>query len=359
MPSVHRTRTRKPTYEPVLRLPPLAHDDFMALRDSIAVHGVLVPILVDGQARRRKIIDGNYRKIIADELGYDCPEVVQDGLSEEEKRTLARGLNLARRQLTQDHQKRRLISDQLRDTPGRSNRWIGKQLGVSHPTVASVRAELESSGKLFHCERLLGADGREQPSYRPGKRVFQNPPELRRPCDFYPTPPHATRALIDREKFNGLILEPACGDGAIVRVLREHGYDVGATDLAMGDDFFQRTGKVANIVTNPPYHCILEFVQRAKEIATRKIALLLPVEFCGMADPALCRLHAGCIGSSRPGPPGRHREGRGWRDDHLRHGQGNRGGSEKKGKRRAKSIPADQLRPGRWREEEVRRQLLR
>ncbi len=33
-------------------------------------------------------------KVIADELGYDCPEIVQEGLTEEEKRTLARALNL-------------------------------------------------------------------------------------------------------------------------------------------------------------------------------------------------------------------------------------------------------------------------
>lgn len=55
-------------------------------------------------------------------------------------------------------------------TPERSNRWIGKQLGVHHAIVASVRVELEDSGQIIHCERLVGADGREQASkgkYRP------------------------------------------------------------------------------------------------------------------------------------------------------------------------------------------------
>ena len=87
-------------YQPVLNLPKLPYDQFVALRDNIAVNGVLVPILTDGGRPVCKIIDGNYRKAIADELGYDCPEISQDGLSEEEKRTLARALNLARRQLT-------------------------------------------------------------------------------------------------------------------------------------------------------------------------------------------------------------------------------------------------------------------
>ena len=78
-------KTRKPVYEPVLKLPPLLSEQFIALRDNIAVNGVLVPILV---TEDKQIIDGNYRRAIADELGYDCPEIVQSGLTEEEIRRL-------------------------------------------------------------------------------------------------------------------------------------------------------------------------------------------------------------------------------------------------------------------------------
>jgi hypothetical protein len=152
-------------YEPILTLPPLSTEDYEALRDNIAVHGVLVPILVDSSGPVRKIIDGNYRKRIADELGYVCPEIVQEGLEEEEKRTLARALNLARRQLNRE-QRRQLIADQLRETPNRSNRWVARQLGVHHATVASVRAELEGTGQIIHCPFHLGADGRIQPAQR-------------------------------------------------------------------------------------------------------------------------------------------------------------------------------------------------
>jgi hypothetical protein len=160
-------------YQPVLNLPKLPYDQFVALRDNIAVNGVLVPILTDGGRPVCKIIDGNYRKAIADELGYDCPEIVQKSLSEDEMRTLARALNLARRQLTTE-QKRQLIADQLQETPDRSNRWIGKQLGVGHPTVASVRADMEATGKVFQFDRTLGADGK----YRPTARL---PPVVHRP----------------------------------------------------------------------------------------------------------------------------------------------------------------------------------
>ena len=167
-PRPRSSTTRKtPRYQPVLELPPLPPEQHEALRGNIALHGVLVPILVDGDGPVRGIIDGNRRKGIADELGYDCPEVVKDGLSDQEKRTLARALNLARRQLDQAG-KRAIVADQLRETPGRSNRWVGKQLGVHHATVASVRADLEGTGQIIQLERTVGADGKSRPADRSG-----------------------------------------------------------------------------------------------------------------------------------------------------------------------------------------------
>ena len=152
-------RTKKPVYEPVLQLPPLRYEELVALKDNIAVNGVLVPILVDSDGAKRKIIDGNYRKQIAEELGYDCPEIVHPNLQDDEKRTLARALNLARRQLTQE-QKRELIADQLEETPERSSRWIAKQLGVHHSTVGAVRGEMQSTGQISQLEQTIGIDGR-------------------------------------------------------------------------------------------------------------------------------------------------------------------------------------------------------
>ena len=100
-PTPQKTKriAKKPRYSSVVTLPALPPEQFAALRDNIAANGVLVPILVDCDGPCRKIIDGNYRKQIADELGYECPEIVHGGLDEEEMRTLARALNLARRQI--------------------------------------------------------------------------------------------------------------------------------------------------------------------------------------------------------------------------------------------------------------------
>ena len=105
--------------------------------------------------------------------------------------------------------------------------------------------------------------------------------ENRERDDFYPTPPEATRALLDAEIFAGSIWEPACGDGAISKVLVERGHQVYSSDLIdrgygdVGRDFlldYQTTA--ANIITNPPFKFAEEFACHALARATRKIALL-------------------------------------------------------------------------------------
>lgn len=145
---------RKPIYKPLVALPPLSTDDLEGLRLSIAASGVVVPIVL---WKNKYIIDGWHRKQIADELGYECPEISRFDLDEEEARVMARALNIARRQLDRE-QKRGLIVDQLRETPNRSARWIAKMLGVNHRTVLSVR---DAGGEFLHL--VLGQDGKSYP----------------------------------------------------------------------------------------------------------------------------------------------------------------------------------------------------
>jgi hypothetical protein len=103
--------------------------------------------------------------------------------------------------------------------------------------------------------------------------------------DFYPTPPDATQALLDREKFEGMIWEPACGNGALSNVLSKNGYDVFSSDLIdrgfgfYPSDFLKEERVVCNIVTNPPFNLALEFVEHAKKIAKKKIAFFLKTTF--------------------------------------------------------------------------------
>jgi hypothetical protein len=111
-------------------------------------------------------------------------------------------------------------------------------------------------------------------------------PEGRPGDDFYPTPPTATEQLIRCIGFPERIWEPACGDGAISRVLESHDYQVISSDLydhgygETGADFLQTSARRANaIITNPPY-CLAEaFLQHALDLQVRKIALLCKLAF--------------------------------------------------------------------------------
>ena len=104
--------------------------------------------------------------------------------------------------------------------------------------------------------------------------------------DFYPTPRIATEKLLEREVFEGDIWEPACGDGAISKVLEEKGMTVFSSDLVYrgyGEqaDFLSISKLTAssNIITNPPYKIAEEFLNQALIMADRKIAFLLRLTF--------------------------------------------------------------------------------
>ena len=103
--------------------------------------------------------------------------------------------------------------------------------------------------------------------------------------DFFPTPAWATFALIDNERFQGDIWEPACGDGAMSEVLAKTDRPVSSSDLfdrGYGDagiDFLSPRRKAANIVTNPPYNAAEGFVRSGLEAAGSKFAMLLRLAF--------------------------------------------------------------------------------
>jgi hypothetical protein len=109
----------------------------------------------------------------------------------------------------------------------------------------------------------------------------------RRPEDFYPTPKYVTEALLEREKFIGTIWEPACGDGAMSKVIEAAGYSVTSSDLidrgyGWTEDFMKFTDASfmgSNIITNPPYKIATEFVERALSLATNKVCMLLKLQF--------------------------------------------------------------------------------
>jgi len=108
--------------------------------------------------------------------------------------------------------------------------------------------------------------------------------------DFYPTPQRGTKALLKAETFVGSIWEPACGDGALSKVLEHAGYEVVSTDIqprgygTQLDFFFASMLLAPNIVTNPPFKYAQEFAERALSLGCDKLALLCKIAFLEGAD---------------------------------------------------------------------------
>ncbi len=130
--------------------------------------------------------------------------------------------------------------------------------------------------------------------------------------DYYATEPKATEWLMKLEKFNGLILEPSCGEGHISKVLINYGYTVVSRDLVdrgFGDiaDFLSpdNTTWDGDIITNPPYKYAQEFVEKALQIIPdgHKVAMFLKLTFLeGKARKHLFRIWPPCrvyVSSSR------------------------------------------------------------
>jgi len=106
-------------------------------------------------------------------------------------------------------------------------------------------------------------------------------------ADFYPTPESTTKALLDREEFEGLIWECASGDGAMAEAIMKYteANPVMSSDIREdvygrgGVNFLKSNEKAENIITNPPYRYAKEFVLKAKEQASQKVAMLLKLVF--------------------------------------------------------------------------------
>ena len=104
--------------------------------------------------------------------------------------------------------------------------------------------------------------------------------------DFYPTPPECTIALLDfLQSFYLLsqgdaIWEPACGNNAMVDVMRDRGYTVIGTDIEIGQDYLATTIDQPYdwIITNPPFTLAEDFIKRSAEM-NKPFALLLKSQY--------------------------------------------------------------------------------
>ena len=106
--------------------------------------------------------------------------------------------------------------------------------------------------------------------------------------DFVQTPKYITEALLANESFEGSILEPCCGAGAISTVLQAKGYQVISSDIneygfGVKRDLFTITEPVQNVITNPPFTSALQVAicKHLLSVYTKKMALLWYVKNIG------------------------------------------------------------------------------
>jgi len=111
--------------------------------------------------------------------------------------------------------------------------------------------------------------------------------------DDFPTPPWATRALIEHvlggksAVASQTCLEPACGAGHMARPLKECFRDVECADAyeygyGRKRDFLAypyETNSVDWVITNPPFRLAEEFVLRALRVARNGVAILARTVF--------------------------------------------------------------------------------
>lgn len=144
--------------------------------------------------------------------------------------------------------------------------------------------------------------------------------------DFYPTPDIAVVRLIEERPDilspnYTVAWEPACGDGAICKVLNRHkiknyGSDLvdrGWKDGRHGIDFLMERHKFAAdvnlIITNPPFKLAEQFVQKAMDLNVEAL-LLLRLNFLeGVKRQPLLRKYLADVGVFSGRLPMMHRPG--------------------------------------------------
>jgi len=118
--------------------------------------------------------------------------------------------------------------------------------------------------------------------------------------DFYPTEPYYPKKLLQLERIDGTVLEPAAGDGAMVNVLKAAGLDVTGQDYKdygggfplVDFMFFDEKGTYDNVITNPPFSLFTEFASKALGVARKKVALIYyPGGMCSYKVSTFLKAH--------------------------------------------------------------------
>jgi ParB-like nuclease domain len=166
--------------------PPIVGDDFDKLRDNIERNGLLEPIIM----HEGKILDGVHRYTALFQLGNDDKDILKNctvtfeyEISHRKKKPTPLEYVIAkndtRRHLTFED-RRDVAAKILKLDPSRSDRRVAKDAGISHPTVARVRQELEGFGEVEMVSTRTDAKGIQQPAHKPTLSPSQSAEDRKR-----------------------------------------------------------------------------------------------------------------------------------------------------------------------------------
>lgn len=155
---------------------PLTDREYADLRASIEEkRRIEAAVLVD---RKKNVVDGKHRLMIADELGLEhVPIVVMDTDDQEYLHRMAEDLNACRRQFTRKQiaelKRRRQARAEAKRAAGMSLRQIAEEEGVTYTTI---QKDLEDSEEGQALEKVRGKDG----ALRPAKKGTREEAATRR-----------------------------------------------------------------------------------------------------------------------------------------------------------------------------------
>jgi ParB-like nuclease domain len=223
-------------FHPLADLFPLLEGaDFAELVADIRAHGLHEPIvlldatILDGRNRYRACIEAGVEPTFRPFQGDDPIAFVIS-------------LNLKRRHL--DESQRAMVAAKLATMKRGDNQHspIGETSQAKAAELLNVGKRSVERAKMVRDQgepKLIEAVERGDVSVSGAVEQIRRgivtgvamSPYAERGVDLYQTPAAAVRALLDVEKLPRRLWEPACGPGAIVRVLRAAGHEVLASDL--------------------------------------------------------------------------------------------------------------------------------
>lgn len=142
-----------------------------------------------------------------------------------------------------------------------------------------------------------------EPSNAPARKTKKAHIFKRDPLEWYVEPEDCTAALLTVERFVGSVLDPACGQGNIVRTLRDKHVEAFGSDIKrrVPEDTEWFLGEVdfltlppscvqqSNIITNPPFFRGVgteAFIRASLKAASHKVAVYTDLKFLAGAKRA-------------------------------------------------------------------------